>query len=146
MSRNLGLSMADSAVEAVKALNQATSSRTWEIYETIKKSQEENEKTAQAQKRKAFPHGISSIVSIALSMVGQVFDDSIKNVLTSLAKTSPDVASLCSSLSDKTITIHSHATRAADTDLQRKTQDENSIESTIARIVEQTERFSAKEV
>jgi len=148
MSRNLGLSMADSAVTAVKALNKAAPSRTWEIYKAILEAQEKNKDTANAQGKRALPHGISSVVSIGLSMVGQVFKDAnnpIGDVLINIGRTSPDVANLCSSLSDKTITVYSHATRAAETQTQRKTQEENNIDSSIARIVEQTERFLSKE-
>ncbi len=146
-NKNLGLSIADSAVASVNSLN--NSPRSIELYEKIRLAQEENDQVANEQRKKAFSYGLSASVSMALNLVGEVFKNAgnpLGEALNSLARTTPEIAKVRSTSLDGSITDHSHTSRVADTAAQRITQNQSTTETLIGRNVEQISRLLSKEV
>ncbi|MFA6118753.1 MAG: hypothetical protein WCT85_04185 [Parachlamydiales bacterium] len=146
---NLQMALAETAVESIRALNKASSSKTFEIYEEMKRSSEQNENTAKAQKSKAIPHGWSALVTFvstaavaALSNNGQA---DIANMLSSVSKVFPEGATIWSSIKEGNVTLYSQATRISETAAQRLAQAMNSTESLIVRIEENAGRLLQKE-
>lgn len=145
--KNLGILMAEQAVAAIGSLN--NSQKTIDLYEKIRLAQEENESTANAQRRKALPHGVSAIVSIALNLVAEVFKNAknpMGEAVRAVANITPEAAKVWSSALDGNITAYSHNTRAAELAAQRINQAQSTTDTLISRNVEQVERLLSKEI
>lgn len=135
MPKNLGLSLADCAIESIQKLN---SSRTYEIYAKIQQAQKENDEVAKAQRKKGFSHGASAAISIALNLAGEVFKNAnIKafgEVLCSMARSTPDAVTVYSSTLDGRITTHSHTRDVATTGERKATENDSSMNNQISTI------------
>lgn len=147
--KNLGLTIADATVASISSLNNSPT-RTLELYEKIRLAQEETDQVAKNQKRLSYYHGISAIASIGLAMVGQTFVSTgakdVGEVMKTIGSKSPEFTSILSNTTNGNITLHQHASQAANLAQQRITSHESTDESLLSRNIDQIGRLLAKEV
>ena len=128
---NLGIVIATQAVHSMDSLSKSTN-RQIEIYEKIRQAKEENDETANAQKRKAYPHGFSAALSLICSIAGEVLKNAqnpLGEILNSVSRTAPQAASIFSASLDSKVTHHSHGTRVAEVAGQRISQEQSNADS-----------------
>lgn len=147
-NKNLGMVIAETAVTSISSLNNSPT-KSIELWEKIRLSQEENDEVASQHKYKALWNGAGAIGCIALSIIGESFKQKALGFgepVIAVGKACPEIAKGISSIHDGSITHYSHLSRVHDTASQRITHHEGTTESLIGRNVEQIGRLIAKEI
>lgn len=148
MPRSLKSEVVDAAIASIESLGRTTSYTA--IYEQIRRAQEETNKVAEILRSKALPHGLSAVVSISFSLIGEFFKNKgnamIGDAFLSAAKITPEGAKVWSTSLEGSETLRRHASNVADVASRRITDQQSTTDRLISQSVQNFGDLLRKEI